>query len=280
MKLVEEKKLKLGDEVFGKTGILKGEYGIPQYDKKPVKITVKQLLEHGVPGWGNSKRDPMSSGIASNDRKRFIRNALVLFPVDDPPGTKYEYSNFGYCVLGRVIEEASGMSYEEYVKKHILEPCRIDGMRIGGRISGADEVEYIGDNDNPYALSPLHMDAHGGWVANPIELVKLLVRVDGFSNVPDILSTRSIEIMTTPSAHNDHYALGWCVNRSNHWWHMGGMPGTTSMMARGSNGFNWAILINYRPNAAPAKDTFSGDMDRLFWRIREIVQEWHAGTNL
>ena len=277
MKLVEEKKLHLHDEVFGDTGIFDGKYGIPEYENDSVKITVKQLLEHTAGGWGNSRRDPMFS-VRNVTGDEFIRTVVKEYPLENSPGTKYDYSNFGYCVLGRVIEKKSGMSYEDYVKTHILKPCGIDGMRIGGKTSEPDEVEYIGvSGQNPYSVSPLHMDAHGGWVANPIELLKLLVRVDGFSNVPDILESETIKTMTTPSAQNNGYALGWSVNRSNNWWHTGSLPGTSTEMARSSSGFNWVILVNFRPGSAPE---FSGDLDRLFWTIRTAIQEWHTGTEL
>ena len=270
MKLVEEKKLNLNDEVFGSTGIFGGEYGVPVYENCPVKITVKQLLEHTAGGWGNSRRDPMFS-IRNAAGDEFIRTVIKEYPLENSPGTKYDYSNFGYCVLGRVIEKKSGMTYENYVKKHVLTPCGISGMRIGGKTSEPDEVEYIDSSgQNPYLLSPAHMDAHGGWVANPIELLKLLVRVDGFSNVPDILESETIKTMTTPSEQNDGYALGWSVNRSNNWWHTGSLPGTATEMARSSAGYNWVILVNFRPSAAP---DFFGDLDRLFWTIKETVQE-------
>src|SRR4029077_16927811 len=66
-------------------------------------------------------------------------------PLDFNPGERYAYSNFGYCVLGRLIEKASGQSYEKYVQEHVLAPRGITRMRIGrtlleGRADG--EVKY------------------------------------------------------------------------------------------------------------------------------------------
>jgi CubicO group peptidase (beta-lactamase class C family) len=46
-------------------------------------------------------------------------------PLEFDPGTQTTYSNFGYLVLGRIIEKASGRSYEDYVKAEILEPLGI-----------------------------------------------------------------------------------------------------------------------------------------------------------
>ncbi len=188
MKLMEEGKLNLNDDVFGKNGVFRGEYGEPEYDNQPVNITVRQLLEHTAGGWSNS--GPIDPSVAESKKavgKELMQNVIRKYPLENPPGTKYAYSNFGYWVLGRVIEKKSGMTYEDYVKKRILTPCGINGMRIGERIPGPGEVEYFGEIASYYPLSPLTRDANGGWIANPIELLKLLVRVDGFSKVPDII---------------------------------------------------------------------------------------------
>jgi len=53
-------------------------------------------------------------------------------PLDFAPGTRYAYSNFGYCVLGRIIEKITGQTYEAFVKKTILEsPCIAPPMPSG-----------------------------------------------------------------------------------------------------------------------------------------------------
>ncbi len=54
-------------------------------------------------------------------------------PLDYEPGFRSKQSNFGYSVLGRVIEEASFLPYETYVKKFILNPCGMIHTRIGPR---------------------------------------------------------------------------------------------------------------------------------------------------
>jgi hypothetical protein len=67
-------------------------------------------------------------------------------------------------------------------------------MRIGDNKSASDEVEYINhlNEVNSTLINPRHMDSHGGRIANPIELLKILVRVDSFTNVTDILGKESI----------------------------------------------------------------------------------------
>ena len=61
------------------------------------------------------------------------------------PGTRFNYSNFGYCLLGRVIEEVAGDDYEDWVQDEILEPSGIEDMEIAGNFQDdrlRKEVEY------------------------------------------------------------------------------------------------------------------------------------------
>ena len=57
--------------------------------------------------------------LTQYDLIRFV----ITTPLEFTPGTRSAYSNFGYCVLGRIIEEVTEMSYEHYVKKNILIPA-------------------------------------------------------------------------------------------------------------------------------------------------------------
>ena len=66
-------------------------------------------------------------------------------PLDFNPGTDYDYSNFGYCVLGRVIEAVSRRPYHEFVSQEILTPLGIRGMRSGKNLladRAPGEVKY------------------------------------------------------------------------------------------------------------------------------------------
>jgi CubicO group peptidase (beta-lactamase class C family) len=62
-------------------------------------------------------------------------------PLAHAPGTISEYLNFGYLVLGRVIEEVTGLSYENAVGQHVLGPCGIVDMHIA--IHGDEMHELV-----------------------------------------------------------------------------------------------------------------------------------------
>ncbi len=66
-------------------------------------------------------------------------------PLDFNPGERFAYSNFGYIILGRVIERVSGMPYKEYVRARVLAPVGANRTQQGkSRMSDAlpDEVKY------------------------------------------------------------------------------------------------------------------------------------------
>jgi hypothetical protein len=98
-----------------------------------------------------------------------------------------------------------------------------------------------------YGMKVARMDAHGGWIANPIDLLRFMVRVDGFATKPDILTAATIKTMTTGSTANNGYAKGWGINTSSgNWSHGGSLPGTSTLLWRTSDGYTMAILVNIR----------------------------------
>jgi N-acyl-D-amino-acid deacylase len=115
LKLVEEGRLSLDTEVFRLLDDLEPPAGAA-VDPRIYSITIRHLLEHSG-GWdANQGFDPMfaSQEIAEAmgapepvDSKTVIRFMLGQ-PLDYDPGSRYAYANFGYCVLGRVIERVTG----------------------------------------------------------------------------------------------------------------------------------------------------------------------------
>ncbi|WP_373615895.1 serine hydrolase domain-containing protein [Mucilaginibacter sp. OAE612] len=114
MKLLEQGKIKLSDKVFGDGAILGKTYGTKAYGLHITDITVDELLHHTSGGWGNETDDPMFSNPTMTTAQ-LITWTLDNRPLDHVPGTNYDYSNFGYCILGRVIEKITGQTYAEAV---------------------------------------------------------------------------------------------------------------------------------------------------------------------
>ncbi len=129
--LIEQGKLNLTDKVFGASGILGTKYGKSPYGQYVTDITVDHLLTHTCGGWPADSTDPMYKDN-SWDQAKLIGWTLENLPLANPPGEHWAFSNFGYCLLGRVIEQITGQPYAGYVQSAVLAPCGISGMRIAG----------------------------------------------------------------------------------------------------------------------------------------------------
>src|SRR5271163_1868597 len=201
-KLIEKGQLHLTDKVFGDSGILGTKYGKPPYKQYVTDITVDHLLTHTCGGWPGDSTDPMFR-FNSWDQAKLIGWTLENLPLTSPPGEHWAYSNFGYCLLGRVIEQVTGQPYADYVQSTILAPCGISDMRIAGntlRQRAPNEVVYVGQyNEDPYKINVTRMDSDGGWLATPSALVQFLNHVGGSGPIPSILKAATIQVMTTPS---------------------------------------------------------------------------------
>lgn len=273
-RLIEENRVKLTDRVFGPGALLGTDYGAPPYSSGIDQITLEHLLTHTSGGWTNDNRDPMFTHPHMN-HAQLITWTLANRPLDRPPGQHYAYSNFGYCVLGRVIEKLTGQRYADHVRTEVLGRCGVTDMTIAGNTSDqrqAGEVAYYCKVESPYEMNVRRMDSHGGWIATPTDLVQFLMHVDGYSRPANILRPRSIEIMTTAPSYSPDYAKGFCINKSGNLWHNGSLPGTSTIAVRTHGGFCWAAFTNVsRPNTK-----MDDELDELNWTMARQVREWRV----
>jgi CubicO group peptidase (beta-lactamase class C family) len=271
MKLEQENKLELTDTIFGPGNLLGTTYGDKVYPTNLKKITVDNLLQHTSGGW-DQDGDPIGQDQSWN-MTTYIDKTLDNYPLDNPPGQVYDYSNFGYALLGRVIEKKTGKTYEDYVQDNIMAPCGITTMRIGGSTFAdrkPNEVKYYGNSAYFYNIP--RMDAHGGWIASAIDLVRFLVHVDQSATVPDILSSPTQTKMFAPSPKNSAYCRGWQRTNTGSLWHNGALPSTLSEMKRTSDGFCISILMNTRPTSD--KDVNGVAMGALLGNIKNAITYW------
>lgn len=299
-------RLSLGTPAFPYLGLkpLLKDGGEP--DPRLMRITVEQLLHHSG-GWDRARggdlmfqhfRAAQDLGVPSPpDHRSLIRWAMGR-PLDFDPGSRYAYSNFGYCVLGRVLEKATGKGYEEFVRSRLLTPMGARRMRIGAarrREKLPEEVCYYdaegrkgrnihsGDPDRevplPYTLSPWLMDAHGGWVASAVDLARVVTRLDSPGVRPVLKPASLTQLFGPPPApvarasdgrlEDVYYGCGWQVRRAArglNYWHVGGMDGTTSILVRLANGHTWAAVFNTR---APG-----GELDGILHEAAGAVTTW------
>ena len=293
MKLVEEGKLRLDDRVAPFIAHLAPAPGAT-VDPRWEQITVRQLLNH-TGGWDRNKPnggfDPMfrpaiaaaAVGAPAPASAETIIRYMKGMPLDFNPGEKHVYSNFGYAVLGRVVERLSGMPYEEYVRARVLQPVGANRTRLGRtrmRDALAGEVRYYlpgepglgltaplvpsvfpGEGTAPINYGGFYveaMDSHGGWVSSSVDLLRFLAGVDGRADRPDILGAGLVAEMTGSgpvvcAGGACHYAGGWLVRPTQGdatWSHGGSLPGTTSMLVRTYHNFSLVGVFNARSPTA------------------------------
>ena len=293
LKLVEQGRLSLDAKAYTLLPHITPPPGAT-VDSRIYDVTVRQLLWH-TGGWDRNRPggfDPMfRSGVAAQvvgapapASAETVMRYMLGFPLDFAPGTRFAYSNFGYAILGRVIEQASGLPYEQYVRTAVLDPAGATRTVVGRTLESGrlpTEVRYYdpatgpsvfpggGPVPSPYGGFYLEaMDSHGGWVSSTVDLLRFLTAVDGLPSRPDVLTMPSISTMTARppgvwEGSSGHYGMGWAVRPAqDEWSHGGSLPGTATLLVRTGTGLAWAAAFNAR------KSGFDSQLDT---KLREAI---------
>jgi CubicO group peptidase (beta-lactamase class C family) len=116
LKLRDEGKLSLDDPAERYVSELK-TLRYPTSDSP--RITIRHLLTHSE---GFPEDNPWGDQQLSETEESFTRMLREGIPFSTAPGTAYEYSNYGFAILGRIVSAVSRQSYDDYVTKNILQP--------------------------------------------------------------------------------------------------------------------------------------------------------------
>jgi CubicO group peptidase (beta-lactamase class C family) len=270
--LIESGRLSLTDRVFGTKGILNQFSTNVSHQEWLGSITIQHLLTHTAGGWRNDWNDPMYQK-PEYGQQELIAFTLRSLPLQYPPGAQYAYSNFGYCLLGRVIEKITGTSYAQYTLEHVINRAGIDDMRIANKEPAIGEVHYYPkpSDGNAYNFPIARMDSHGGWIATAIDQARFLGRLFAPSDTPGargLIGREYLKLMTTPSRINPRYACGLFANNDGACWHDGSLPGTWSFMMHTRTGVSSAAVIN-------ASDLGS-NLDDLTQKMARAMPDWHV----
>ena len=261
-----------------------------KFDERWNEVTIEHCLTH-TGGWDREKSyDPMFQAVRMARSMKIdlpilpehvIRYQLGQ-PLDFEPGERYAYSNFGYSLLGRVIEKVSGQPYEKYVQDEVFNPLGITRPRIGGSLEDQrteGEVRYYavddktgkatvgpgaGEKEVPLSYGVWRqetLDAHGGWIASAPDLAKFAAAfdyTDDASTTKKLLTRESVDLMLGPqvmiTAATDakparFYGLGWFLEPANGQRafiarHGGALACTAASLMHFPDGTNLAVLFN------------------------------------
>ena len=94
------------------------------------KLTIRDLLTHSA---GFPEDNPWGDQQLAISEDEFTALLQQGMPFSNPPGVAFEYSNYGYALLGRIISTVSGMSYPAYVQQKILQPLGMTSTTLEPR---------------------------------------------------------------------------------------------------------------------------------------------------
>ncbi len=238
---------------------------LPDYpNADAAKVTIRQLLTH-------------TGGTGDIFTPEFDAHRLDLKTLDDyeklygkrglafPPGSKYEYSNYGFILLGLVVERVSGQSYYDYVREHVYEPA---GMTSTG--SEPEEVAVpnrsigytIGSGGNVVPNTdtlPYRGTSAGGGYSTAGDLLKFAKSLQAHrlleAAYTDMLTTGKVD-----AGDGFKYGFGFgdsIVNGIRCFGHTGGAPGMNGALSIcPADGYVVIALANLDPPAATGIEDF------------------------
>jgi CubicO group peptidase (beta-lactamase class C family) len=277
LQLVEQGKLSLQDEIT--------KY-LPDYPVNGQKITVENLLTHtaGIPA---SAPEAMTR-LQGEKRLVTLQEIIATFknrPLDFAPGTKMNYSNNGYILLGAIIEKVSGVSYPEYLEKNIFKPAGMTQTLFG------DDYILIKDRAASYVysraesrfLNALNSKVEMAYSAGAIQsTAEDLFKWNQALNAYKIIKRESLEKAQTeyklPYGKGTNYGYGWFIGNIQgspiveHGGNMGGFMSHAIYLPQ--EDIYVIVLYNFRaPNRLP--EFLAGDLAALAinkpFNIREIA---------
>lgn len=213
-------------------------------------IAIRHLLQHSG-GWDRlANFDPVSDPRRVAERLRppyRCEDLMALAPPDEfAPGTRYAYSNLGYCALGMVAARVSGLAYEDYVARFILRPRGAEALAYDGAPTVAGSAEWPA---HAYAA----LGPGGGWTGTAEAYWRFAAGpIDPRASEPPPYAQAG-----DPS----YYGFGWRVWPDGALSHFGALPGAYSFAWR--RGDRVAVFAF---NGRPAHD------ERAVQRLRAALE--------
>jgi D-alanyl-D-alanine carboxypeptidase len=251
LQLVQAGKVKL-DDVLGKY--------LTDYPNKDIaaKVTIHQLLTH-------------TGGTGDIFGPEFDKHRLELRTLQDyvklngnrgpefEPGSRWKYSNYGFILLGAIIEKVSGQSYYDYVREHIYAPAGMastgsepEDQPVAERSIGYTKMNGGSQGSPNTDTLPYRGTSAGGGYSTVEDLLK-------FANALQenkLLSAQYMAMLTTgkPGTRDNSYAYGFedhTINGTRCFGHGGGAPGMNgNLEICPGSGYVVAVLANLDPPAA------------------------------
>lgn len=221
--LVDEGKLKW-DQTLGETFPELKQSMRPQYEA----VTLEQLLTHRAGAPGAIERTELwlklrqHKGTPTSARRLLVRTVTAQ-PPEAPAGSKYVYSNAGYCIAGHIAEKVAGESWEDLMREKIFRPLEMTTAGFGppgsrrandqprGHKPDGSPVEPGPLADNPAAIGP------AGTVHCSIADWAKFVAANLPAGKTRLVKPETLQKLHTPIPGDPPYAMGWLVADNQPW---------------------------------------------------------------
>ena len=261
LQLAQAGKLKLTDPL--------GKF-IPDYPNSDVaaKVTIEQLLTHagGTGDFFGPEFDAHRLELRTLDDyvKLFGKRALAF-----EPGSKYAYSNYGFILLGVVIEKVSGESYYDYVREHVYAPAGMtlsgsepESQTVAGRSIGYTQDDSKGAPPDKLVPNTDTLPYRGTSAGGGYSTVEDFLRFANALEQHKLLDAHYTELLTTGKIDTPfgRYAYGFgddTINGLRCFGHSGGAPGMNGdLEICPGNHTVVVVLANVDPPAAQRESDF------------------------
>jgi CubicO group peptidase (beta-lactamase class C family) len=215
-------------------------------------VRVEHLLTH-TSGLGNYFNHTFQQG--SRARWRTVEQMLELAEGESlafEPGTRWQYSNTGYLVLGRIIEIVTGQDYYEYVREHVARPAGMvdtDAYELD-RVNPNLAVGYqkvFTDAGVEYRNNLFEHVIRGGPAGGGYSTVEDLFRFARALRAGRLVRPETFALITSPKPElgSPRYGYGFGINPDGSVGHTGGFPGISSALAVYPDDLTVVVLSNY-----------------------------------
>lgn len=219
------------------------------------RVKIRQLLDHTA-GTGDIFTPEYE---AHRLQVRTLDDYVKLFgnrPLNFEPGSKFEYSNYGYILLGRLVEIVSGEDYQDYVRKHIYSAAgmtdtdsRPEAEQVPGRAVG---YTHGGGGFQPNtATLPWSGTSAGGGYSTVGDLCRFAAALRNGK----LLDLKLVKEATSDQS-GTGYGFGFHILKDGGYGHGGGAPGINGELRIFPNGYIVVVLENLDPPGATAVADF------------------------
>lgn len=238
------------------------------------KIKIKNLLTHtsGLGGYFSQKFFESSRALYRNvdDMMKLAREEKIQFE----PGSRWQYSNTGFLVLGAIVEKVSGQSYYDFVRENIYRPAGMINSdcyeldRVNQNLAIGYEKEFT-DDGVQFRNNIFSHVLRGGPQGGGYSTVEDLLKFDVALRSGKLLGKDYVKLLLSakPELKSPEYGYGFQIDVTNQIaGHGGGFEGISSNLDMFlASGYTAVVMSNYGGGAFPVND-----------KIREMVLNGQA----